>query len=1663
MKRSKVVAFLMSGLIALSQPVSFISGNLVYAEETEESLEVGPINETQETVQNIQEEPMLDINETQKTEIQITDNISQEPEMEGPMIADEDSEAIQEAEQTEPETVETEPVTCNLLSWAGFFSAIQKDVNIEISYDDGTEMLATDLLEVKELTGENQTALELEIQNQMIASEVSSIFGLQIKKTDENGNEKENGFSYKIRIYSTGINKTEELRLYRQRDNGSIEELSYIESVSDGRQYLEFVSAEGLGNFLFVNVVEQKTENETEKEESEYETLITETEQESQSNMPESDTESESERTTETETESETPHETETITEPETESESDTEKETETTYQPEEETESETETISEQFVHNTNVAQISEPDKNSEETGSDAEDAVAPIIIDEFHVNFVNGADKIDEKNVWNPSDSIAGHSFIYRVDYTMSGKFSTDIGAFKIEVPLHILKDKDGNWADTFSCPYWMRSEVSDGENPDFVYEIDEENNKAYIYNYKEYPTGEAGYIEFAYVTTKNTTEYMDMGSSTKVNAKVYATNENSTVTREDEANEVYIDTHATIAYTQKKQPTLYTSWNDSWGEKPEGADNYLYLIWPIRTYINKNTSAYNFSLNDNFTDLNGEVEGYKLAGQTMFHKENHIDNITSYGDRYDYVLTKYLKSESEKKLQEIVNGAKGYYVYNEITATVSPVDHVDEDTTADSSFNWWYRAPAYTGAEGVFWAEKYGIYGDYSIVYSSEDVSNYTLGEFEDGDLEELGNLKYYIICNNYPYPYTLSDEADGTVNDALNGLYGQKKVDYTLIDDSVDINGTVLEDADYNIVKAELSPVFKTAVFNEATYEFEPAAVTKYEESDNINVFVRDEAGWHLAAVYNVAEKRYQDIDTGYIKNASGRKIEFQNGIKGIKYECSNAYYYTRLIAYPEISLQRTDHILEMLKNDPQKIIVTNYIDYKATQGENNIFKRETKGSDYVQKVNRESEIKKDITQTTNIKKESRFEVTWNIAFKEKYVDDSGTHYIYQNGGKFYDLLPLGCDLNVSTVLVTESGNMLTRGDYEYQLINDYRGSGRTLLIIDINNPTKNEYGVQYITSHTYDSINDYGRSLLNSVAYESGNNRIGEGLPDDGGNITDKSILKDLDPDTDAPKFAYAEARYEVDFPIAASTGLKKQIKNSTSKIYSYNEVIHKGEEYSYQIRLANDASTKAKNIIFLDSLENFYQDAGQDTTTIASDWHGTLTGIDTTQLTYKGASPVIYLSKMKNMNPQKHNDLTEADESGNPVWIESSQFISKYGIEEATAIAVDISKKEDGSDFILMEQESLSFFIYMKAPDSDTSGKQDPVTCNNIFVSRTAIKESGNDIIEFEQFYHQDYTQAHYRISADVFLQKLDATDEDNYVSGAVYRLSGISDYGTYYEQERISNKDGRFDFYEVEKGTYELKEIKCSDDWQLDTNTYTVIVDAEGNVLIEGLDNAEDIYICRDKPRTHADIIFQKIDNVTNGMVEGATFRLTGTSDYGNEYTLYAVSNKIGRVSFKNIELGTYELVEVEAPDGYIRSKITWTVKINESGIVSILNGTDKIQVNKLNMYQIENEPYHSIRFLKSSTYGDNIYLEGAEFSLIGVSEYGTKVNKKATSGKAEDGGLVIFDGLEPGTYTLKETKAPDGHYINEKPYTVIVQKDGTFTIDGLEKTVLGN
>lgn len=46
-------------------------------------------------------------------------------------------------------------------------------------------------------------------------------------------------------------------------------------------------------------------------------------------------------------------------------------------------------------------------------------------------------------------------------------------------------------------------------------------------------------------------------------------------------------------------------------------------------------------------------------------------------------------------------------------------------------------------------------------------------------------------------------------------------------------------------------------------------------------------------------------------------------FNAGVKALEYTCSHAYYYTEINIYPEVSLFRTEHVKNILKNNQKKI--------------------------------------------------------------------------------------------------------------------------------------------------------------------------------------------------------------------------------------------------------------------------------------------------------------------------------------------------------------------------------------------------------------------------------------------------------------------------------------------------------------------------------------------------------------------------------------------------------------------------------------------------------------------------------------------------------------------------------------------------------------------
>ena len=594
------------------------------------------------------------------------------------------------------------------------------------------------------------------------------------------------------------------------------------------------------------------------------------------------------------------------------------------------------------------------------------------------------------------------------------------------------------------------------------------------------------------------------------------------------------------------------------------------------------------------------------------------------------------------------------------------------------------------------------------------------------------------------------------------------------------------------------------------------------------------------------------------------------------------------------------------------------------------------------------------------------------------------------------------------------------------------------------------------------------------MYNPVAYKTGNDTISNGFKDNGGKtfidgtanpdvIQDADLMSGLDDiDLDSAKtgnkkkYIFGEDTIDLLTLTAASSGLKKKVKDEREAEYTYTSETTLGGSYSYQLRYQSSNGSSSKDMIFFDSLENYDQSTMTNAGT-ESQWRGTLTGVGTKQLEEKGISPVVYISTVPNLDIDAHHDLTDK-----AVW---TKVTSKTDLSTAKAVAIDMTRAKDGSEYELPQRQSVVAYLYMKAPAStpDTGKKALPYAYNNVYIQSRVTDMDTNSSDRF--LIHQDFTKVSLPVTGSFGLRKVSSESENVRISDVTFRLAGTSAYGTEYNQSVKTNQNGELYFNDIEMGTYVLQEQEVSNDWLLDTTEHTVQITNEGKVLIDNQEYTDRYVMIANHPRVHTDVTFYKT-NASNSYikVKGSQFMLSGTSDYGTTIKNYAVSNDNGRVVFKDIEMGTYELKESRASEGYALNQNVYQVKVDDSGHFMITlkssNGLS-IDVQKSgSKFLIGNEPLHSVVFYKASSW-DNSTLSEAKFTLKGTSDSGKAVDAEAFSDK---NGKVEFSGLEAGLYTLKEVTAPVGYDLDPASYTVQVktilegETGEAVIINGLEK-----
>ncbi|MFR6151756.1 MAG: SpaA isopeptide-forming pilin-related protein [Peptoniphilus sp.] len=124
--------------------------------------------------------------------------------------------------------------------------------------------------------------------------------------------------------------------------------------------------------------------------------------------------------------------------------------------------------------------------------------------------------------------------------------------------------------------------------------------------------------------------------------------------------------------------------------------------------------------------------------------------------------------------------------------------------------------------------------------------------------------------------------------------------------------------------------------------------------------------------------------------------------------------------------------------------------------------------------------------------------------------------------------------------------------------------------------------------------------------------------------------------------------------------------------------------------------------------------------------------------------------------------------------------------------------------------------------------------------------------------------------------------------------------------------------------------------------------------------------------------------------------------------------------------------------------NGNLESAFASKVNLNEAAASQASKEIPKYYKQRILM---ANEKYVPAKFsIKKFSEADKNLLSGAVFTL-------TDKEGKAISRTTGTNGILTFDNLKPGEYTLKETKAPENFNKVEKTWNINVSKDGYVTI----------
>lgn len=967
------------------------------------------------------------------------------------------------------------------------------------------------------------------------------------------------------------------------------------------------------------------------------------------------------------------------------------------------------------------------------------------------------------------------GGSFFVRAKLNISLMSKVDYkpGDIQIKVPRYIFK---------------TREDINIGELNMAVPELPDKSQPfAYLNNGDEYiivntksiaATTQAVF-EFT-IKGLSPSDIKDFSTSYKsdpFNALVeVTTNKGDKISKRTNGVQAEIDTKARLDSIQQNALYTFEKYNERVFPKelkPENDKDYIYIAWPssitteaTQPYTVDATAKFNEGPNNKGAILLGYSANGKQVKTSDPTIKNVFDGYVANASASHANVTYYVAYPRSN-----FKNFESYMLSNTVEYTLTSKD--DKEVTKKSATqSLEYRPIIFKPQKGHFLAKKRRK-GEYK----------YHMNQLRNG---KDVTLTYAIENHGFGFLWTYDGSSDPTKPESYN------KKDYTLTTEDYSLELQDIKDLTVDDYSFESISLSKPALYN-----YEPAPTNGYyltEKDGHIEHQKRSEGEWS----YIENKKDTVDIDIygkigdtwkkyGVYKSESGAIIP-QNGAKvngsslifpenviAFKTELSTKLGGVVYNSYPVVKLKASPKVKERIESlfkatDIPIAKVYNEARMDAILNGKKTVVNKTGAANTMSGFSYGSKLEKSLTYE-NQPKDRRVKlfymgrvVTQTNVDEESDLKDAKAAGLFneQTSAIWYDLLPKGVIPDTRSIK-SRSGDRITKIEF----IENYKNSGRNLLKIHVNLKPLYKYESSELSSiigttglydnplitfyayYTWESLTDWGKVVENNIAFESNVDSLGsiEGLkgePDNPRAGKNKfsakatagieDIMTDLNPDHNKESFLYAKASDIIAADTYAITSFRKTVdvnseaKYDDGKLNEAPKNVYENGRYSYRLSIQNTDATSSDSIIFYDSLES-YKPSQETSDYKDTQWQGKLINVDVSQLKNKGIKPVIYYSTKENLvltdpDNKADNDLTKSD-----IWT-----TIKPKDKKITAIAVDASRKENGQQFQLDANESLSLNINMRAPKikdlAERHGDTDQWFDKNLTVDETETALNG---------------------------------------------------------------------------------------------------------------------------------------------------------------------------------------------------------------------------------------------------------------------------------------------------------------------------------------------